>query len=75
MSLGPVTCFSVMIGRVVMSSGDWMDLLVPGTFGPRAMGWGLRRLNLMGLEAAVIPMFRELSVDGARSRYKLSSPV
>ena len=52
-----------------------MDLLVPGTFGPRAMGWGLRRLNLMGLEAAVIPMFRELRVDGTRSRYKLSSPV
>ena len=59
-------------GRVI---GDWMGFLVPGTFGARAMGWGLWRLNLMGLEAAVIPMFRELSVDGARSRYKLSSPV
>ena len=59
-------------GRVI---GVWMGFLVPGPFGARAMDWGLWSLSLMGLEAAVIPMFRELSVDGARSRYKLSSPV
>ena len=52
-----------------------MGFLVPGPFGARDMDWGLWSLSLMGLEAAVIPMFRELSVDGARSRYKLLSPV
>ena len=52
-----------------------MGSLVPGPFGARDMDWGLGRLSLVGLEAAVIPLFRELSVDGAHSRYELSSPV
>ena len=59
-------------GRVI---GDWMEVLGPRHFGAGDMDWGLWRLSLVWPEAAVIPWFRELSVDGARSRYELSSPI